>query len=246
MEYMYILAALAVLAGGAVKGVTGAGAPVIAIPALTMLFDVKMAVTIMVVPNLLSNVWQAWAYRRDMLPARFMAHFAGAGVAGVIVGSVMLSALPPDVLSLIVASVVAGYVALRVARPGLWIPPWLAQRLAALAGLTGGALQGATGLSAPISITFLNAQRLARPQFIGTISVFFITMTTAQIVSLVSLGLMDVPRVAMGLVALGLIFAGMPLGTWLGRRISTVVFDRIILALLAALAVKIFTEAALG
>ena len=40
-------------------------------------------------------------------------------------------------------------------------------------GVGGGILQGSAGLSAPISITFLNSMKLERNQFIPTISVYF-------------------------------------------------------------------------
>ena len=39
-------------------------------------------------------------------------------------------------------------------------------------GAGGGVLQGSAGLSAPVSITFLNSMKLERNQFIPTISVY--------------------------------------------------------------------------
>ena len=47
---------LAFALGGILKGATGAGTPVIAIPVLTIFFDVQLAVIIMVMPNLISNL----------------------------------------------------------------------------------------------------------------------------------------------------------------------------------------------
>ena len=44
--------------GGIVKGATGAGSPIIAIPVLTIFFDAKLAVAVMAVPNLFSNIYQ--------------------------------------------------------------------------------------------------------------------------------------------------------------------------------------------
>ena len=52
--------------GGILKGATGAGAPILAVPALAMLFDVQFAVAIMVMPNLLTNAWQAWRFRHHV------------------------------------------------------------------------------------------------------------------------------------------------------------------------------------
>src|SRR3546814_7645556 len=69
------------------------------------------------------------------------------------------------------------YIACRLARPDWVLDLGIATRLAAPAGFAGGLLQGAAGISAPISITFLNAMRIDRAAFIATISVFFVAMS---------------------------------------------------------------------
>ena len=42
--------------GGTLKGATGAGAPIITIPVIAAFYDVRIAVIIMVIPNLLTNI----------------------------------------------------------------------------------------------------------------------------------------------------------------------------------------------
>jgi uncharacterized protein len=237
-----ILAILAILLGGVMKGAIGAGVPVIAAPALTMLFNVQTAVAILVVPNLLSNIWQAWQFRQQAMPKRFLFLFAGGGMLGVAVGTWVLAVLPQETLSLLVALSVIAYIALRLAKPGWALARDTANRLCGAAGLAGGFLQGATGISAPASITFLNAMKLPRETFIGTISIFFVAMTAMQIPALWSVGLLSAEKLAMGFGALGLVFLSMPLGNWLGKRASPKVFDFIMLGTLGAIALKIILE----
>lgn len=236
------LAILAIVLGGILKGAIGAGVPVIAAPALTMLFDVQTAVAILVVPNLLSNLWQGWAYRRQALPPRFLVQFAGGSVLGVLLGSWLLAILSKDALALFVVAAVVAYIVLRLARPGWVLAMPLAQRLAAPAGALGGFLQGATGISAPASITFLNAMRLARETFIGTISIYFAVMTAMQIPALWGLGILSAERLVQGTAAFAIVMATMPLGSWLGKRAKPVVFDRIMLGTLAVLSAKLLWD----
>lgn len=132
------LAILALLLGGVMKGATGAGAPVIATPALTMLFDVQTAVAILVVPNLLSNIWQAWSFRSHALPPRFLIMFAGGGIFGAVLGTWLLVVLAPETLALMVAFAVIAYIALRLAKPGWVLPANKAEGLSAPVGLLGG------------------------------------------------------------------------------------------------------------
>lgn len=239
------LAILAILFGGVMKGAIGAGMPIIAAPALTMLFNVQTAVAVLVIPNLLSNVWQAWKFRKQALPGRFLILFAGGGMLGVAIGTVMLAVLPQDTLSLLVAFAVLAYIALRLARPDWTLGREIANRLSGAAGIAGGFLQGATGISAPASITFLNAMKLPREAFIGTISIFFVFMTAVQIPTLWGMGLLSFEMLAYGFGALGLVFLAMPLGNWIGKRASPKVFDTIMLVTLAAITAKILLEAIL-
>lgn len=234
-----VIAFLCLAAGGVLKGATGAGAPVLAVPALAMMFDVRFAVVAMLVPNLLTNVWQAWNFRGELLPKAFVLSFALSGAAGVVAGSLMLAAFSPRVLLLIVAFAVLLYVALRLARPDLLLGLKLAQRLSIPAGMVAGVLQGAAGLSAPVSLTFLSSIGLSRAHFISTVSIFFAVMTAAQIPVLGALGLLSWRGLAISLLAMLPILVFMPVGAALAKRFSRQAFDRAILALLTLLAAKL-------
>jgi uncharacterized membrane protein YfcA len=115
--------------------------------------------------------------------------------------------------------------------------------LALPVGIAGGFLQGASGLSAPISLTFLNAMRMDRPTFIATISLFFAMFGAVQTIALTASSLFSSTEFLYSVLALIPIWAAMPLGTFLARRMSPAVFDRVILTLLSALALKLVVSA---
>jgi uncharacterized protein len=232
--------------GGLLKGATGAGAPILAVPALAMLFDVQFAVAVMLVPNLITNLLQAWQFRRHAGPTAFIARFSGAGALGVVPGTLVLATLPQAALSLIVAAAVLGYVAFRLARADWVLAPVAARRLSVPAGFAAGALQGASGISAPISLSYLNAMRLDRPAFIATVSIFFATMTALQLPAAAVFGILSWERLVISAVAIVPIWAFMPVGAMLARRFSKETFDRVILALLAVLAVKLVFDGLVG
>ncbi|TKT69666.1 sulfite exporter TauE/SafE family protein [Aquamicrobium sp. LC103] len=229
--------------GGVLKGATGAGAPILAVPALAMVFDVKFAVVVMLMPNLLTNMWQGWLFRAHRLPSAFVWSFALAGGAGALIGTFMLASFSPAILSMIVAAAVLFYVLLRIGKPNWKIAYPFAERLSIPAGMIAGMLQGSSGISAPVSITFLNAIRLERPFFISTISVFFAVMTALQIASLGYVGILSWKGLAISLAAMAPILAFMPVGSALARRFSKETFDRAILILLSLLSVKLIYEA---
>jgi len=232
-----IFAALAV--GGLFKGATGAGAPVIAVPVMAVFFDVRLAVMIMVVPNLFSNIWQMRKFWTHRVGDGFSTRFALAGGVGALLGTILLATMPVRVLLVLVTTAVVSYILLRLLRPDLRLSPKLAGRLVVPCGVTGGILQGAAGLSAPISVSFLNAMRLERITFIATISGFFVVMAAAQLLALTASGLLTLPIIGLSLLAFFPMTLFMPVGSWLARKLSAAAFDKLTLALLTVLAVRL-------
>jgi uncharacterized membrane protein YfcA len=225
--------------GGALKGAIGAGSPVVAVPVLSLFFGVPFAVAIFVLPNLLSNLWQGWTHRADRLPGRFTFGFALSGAIGAGIGSVMLARLPSELLMLIVALAVLAYVAFKLARPHWVLTMEAGQRLVIPAGILGGMMQGAGGISAPVSVTFLNALKPGRRAFIATISVFFAAMSLVQIPALWSLGILTPERIGLSLLACIPLFGAMPLGARAARHVSGETFDRLLLGLLTLIALRL-------
>jgi uncharacterized membrane protein YfcA len=234
-----VVVAFCLAAGGVLKGAIGAGAPLFAVPALATFFDVRFAVVVMLVPNLLTNSWQAFQFRRHLPDRRFLLPFIGGGMAGVIVGTFMLKALPPSILAATCAGAVLGYVVLRLARPDWHLPMRQARWFALPAGLVAGILQGTSGISAPVSITFLNAMQIGRDAFIAGISSFFATFGVVHIITASASSVIQPGELFYSLFAVLPITAAMPLGNWLATRVSAVILDRVILVVLTGIAVQL-------
>lgn len=239
---MLLIAFIALLVAGIVKGAIGSGVPVIVVPILTMLYDVQLAIALLVAPNLFSNALQVWQYRRHLLPLRFLAAFSIAGGLGIVLGTWGLVVLSPDILSLSVAGVIVLYLIIKVMKRRIALPFNIAARLAIPIGLLAGVLQGAAGMSAPASVTFLNAMQLKRNVFIGSISVFFVAITIVQIPALLNAGILTLERFLFSILALVVILAAMPLGARLGKRLPHRWFDNLVMLLLASIAGKIFID----
>ena len=235
---LIILAALAL--GGLVKGATGAGAPVVAVPVIAAFFDVRLAVAVMVTPNLVSNLWQLRVHAHERIGGGFTLRFGLAGALGALIGTAMLASLPEQALTLLMATTVVAYVGLRLARPDFRLTEPTARRAVVPAGVAAGALQGAAGISAPVALSFLNAMRLSRPTFIATISGFFAAMSAVQLPALYVAGLLTPKLFALSVVALAPLLAFMPVGAWAARRLSPEGFDRLMLIMLTLLALRLF------
>jgi len=238
-----ILVSIGFFIGGILKGATGAGAPLVSVPLLTLFYDAPTAVALFAIPTLIPNIWQTWHFRKHRMPTGFVARFAGAGLLGTIIGTFFLANLPTDILSIGVAVAVLLYVGLKLLIPGWRLSYQRAYPFSAVAGGLAGTMQGATGISAPISISFLNAMGLERDRFVPTISSYFIAVSITQIPLLWLYGIMTKELAMLGCAALIPLIAGMPVGNWLARYISATRFNQLTLLILFVLALRLLFAA---
>ncbi len=225
--------------GGTLKGATGAGAPIITIPVIAAFYDARIAVIIMVIPNLLTNISQIYQFRKTILPPFFTFSFALGGGIGAFIGTMLLINLPIKILSFAVAFIVIIYIILKIVVPSWKLTYKKATKIVFIMGTGGGILQGSAGLSAPISITFLNSMKLERNQFIPTISVYFGIMSIFQFPTLYYYNYFNLEITLLSLFSTIILISFMPLGSWFAKNMSKEVFDKIILILLSFIVLRI-------
>lgn len=241
METVLIIGAAFAL-GGILKGATGFGAPLLAVPLLALMFDLPFAITIFAIPNIVTNLWQSWAFRKHHLPLNFVVSFVAAGGLGAGLGTYILARTPTEALTLVLACTMLAYIVFRLLRPSWKLGLKVATFLSFPLGLIAGLLQGAAGLSAPVSVTFLNSMHLERNQFISTISMFFIGLGFVQVPMLVDYGYLNLTNTLLGFSALVPLIAGMPLGAMLAKRISRERFNQALLVILTVLSMKLLWD----
>ena len=225
--------------GGILKGATGAGAPIITIPVIAAFYDVRIAVIIMVIPNLLTNIGQLYQFRKTILPKFFTLSFAIGGGIGAFLGTILLANLSIKILTLSVAFIVIVYILLKLIVPSWKLTYEKAKKLVFLMGGFGGVLQGTAGLSAPISITFLNSMKLERNQFIPTISVYFGVMSIFQMPTLYYYNFLNLEIILVSCISTLVLLSFMPIGSWIAKSVSKESFDKITLILLGFIAFRI-------
>lgn len=232
--------ALALGAGAIVKGATGMGLPLVALPVLTTVFGLQHAVGLMCVPLIFTNAWQVWRFRKAARDDRmaFLPLFLAGGAIGIGLGTWALTSLPERALVLTLGIILLCYVALRLAAPHFVVGPLLARRAGPLFGMGGGVLQGATGISAPIGVTFIHAMAMERDAHVFAVSAMFLLYSVVQLPALAVAGVMLGQWLLEGLLALVPILVFMPLGHAIAGKLSRKAFDRMILIFLGLIGLK--------
>ena len=244
MELAIIVAAIGI--GSFIKGATGSGLPQIAIPVMATFLGVERAVVIMAIPGVLSNGWLIWANRDGMQTSRDLPSLLATGIVGGVLGTIGLKTLDPRLLSVILALIIIGYVAMSTLRPDFHFGPRLTRYASPPVGLVAGGLQGATGISGPLLTTYLHGFGLPPSGYVFSTSVLFSVLSVVQVVTLIGIGLYTQPRIIESLLAMIPIALFLPLGTRMTRNMSARTFKRVILILLVASAIKLIYDAIAG
>ncbi len=219
--------------GSVMKGAIGIGLPLLATPVLSMVVGVPGAVAIVSIPIVATNARQVVKFRAEVAQQRYLAAFLLAGGVGVVIGTLVLVNAPVALLQIGLGSAVLVYLATQLFMSPLVIPVERSGVLGGPVGFLTGLLQGAVGISSVASITFLQALRLERRAFIGSISSMFLMFSSIQIVALLVEGTMTLEYAGLGLLSLVAAWAGMWVGDRFASRMTATIFRRIIFAMLA-------------
>lgn len=240
-----VIVALAVVAGALIKSVTGIGLPTLAIPVLAVFVGTREAIVVMTIPTVVTNTVLLWAYRDAARAGRHLTRLLVAGTVGVPVGVYALTQLDAEAVGVVLAVTVLLYVAVAVFKPGLSLSPAAAAASAAPVGLVGGVLQGATGLSSAVLAPYVHALKLDQRGFVFTIAAMFQVFAVIQMIGFWVAGAYTASNLGASLLATAVASVVLAAGARLSGRLSPVVFNNLVLAVLTASAVKLLADALL-
>jgi uncharacterized membrane protein YfcA len=238
-----LVVVLASFAGALVKGVTGLGYPVIAVPLISIALGVEEAVVVVALPNFAANSWLWWESRDARGETRDLDLLVGFGVIGAIVGTLALERLPEEPLLLLLAGTVGVFVVRILRHPDLRLSTTTARRWSPVVGSVVGVLQGAIGVSGPVVATWIAGYRLAPRAYVHAVTFIFGVTGLTQIVVLAGQGAFTVDRVpGVAWAALAVVVAT-PIGVRLRARLVGPAFERVVLGFLAFSAVLLVVDA---
>jgi len=225
-EPLLFFIAAALLLAGFVKGVVGLGLPTVSIGLLAVTMQPSRAIAIVIVPAIVTNIWQTFAgpHLRDII-RRLWPLMAGT-VIGIWLNGGMLSGpyaryggVVLGVLLVIYAIVGLSKFSFKVARSD---EKWIG----GIVGLVTGMVSAATGVQVVPSMPFMQAIGMEKDELVQALGVFFTVATLALAFTLTSAGLLSASTALPGAVAMASAFAGMFIGQVVRSRMQPEAFRR--------------------
>jgi uncharacterized protein len=218
-----LIISLTFLLAGFVKGVIGLGLPTVAIGLLGLVMTPAQAVALLVVPSLVTNVWQLFGPGFVPLARRLWPMLAGMCVGAWVTASLFSDGIGSDATTMLGIALVV-YAIFGLSAKRFSVPARMERRLSPLIGALTGAVAAATGVFVIPAVPYLQALDLNREELVQALGLSFTVSTLALAAVLMSQGTFQLSTAGVSLAALAPAVCGMLIGQRIRMRVRPETF----------------------
>ena len=217
------LITLIFLFAGFVKGVSGIGLPAISLSFLTMIMGLKFAVALVVIPGLLTNVWQVFGKTKIVIIIYRMWPLILAMFCFSLVGTSLLAKYSQALTILLgFLLIIYGLISLLLNKK-YFIPKKYEKIIGFLSGILGGFFGGSTGTFVfPVAL-YVYSLNMTKEEFLQSIALVLITASFCLGFSLTVTSLWSFSLATYSFYAVFPSFIGM----YIGRRIQLLLEEKV-------------------
>lgn len=241
--FILALTGFAFVLAGFVKGVLGQGLPTVAVGVLSLIMSPGEATALVVIPALITNIWQAW-FGPSFMPLirrlwpTLLASFLGTFVAT----WAGLGLLTPEAAAMarkVLGAALMLYGFLGVSRIRLQVPPRMEPWLGPAMGTANGAVSTATGVFMFPVIPYIQSLGLERDDLVQAQGISFTVSTSALTLVVLGNGTLNATNATASFVAMAITFVGMFIGQYLRRFVQPDAFRLLFFSAMLVLGVHL-------
>ncbi len=227
---LWLLATATFLLAGLIKGVIGMGLPTVAMGLLATAMPPAEAAALLVIPSLITNLWQLLAGPAFAALARRLWTMMAGVIVGTIAGAGILVGNVAGLASVGLGVALILYAAVGLAGVKMVVPRRHEAWLAPLVGAATGLVTGATGVFVLPAVPYLQAIGLEKEELVQALGLSFTVSTVALALGLLRVDAWQAGSIWLSLLALAPALGGMWAGQFLRLRISAPTFRRVFFA----------------
>jgi uncharacterized membrane protein YfcA len=239
------IVATAFVLAGVVKGVIGLGLPTIAMGVLGALMTPNQAAAILIVPALLTNVWQMWDGPALQILLRRLWPMLVCALLGTLPAAGILTKANVRLTTALLGAVLVVYALIGLIGVHFKVSRRREPVLGPLIGLTTGLINGATGIFVVPGVPYVQALNLGKDELVQALAISAFVSTLALALGLGLNNGLSGALVAPAMIAVVVAFVGMAIGKALRSRLSVATFRRWVLAGLLLLGCSMFARVVL-
>lgn len=230
LSELVMMAAPIIFLAYLVRGICGFGSGLIAIPVLSFMFPLAVAVPLVVMLDYLASAGQGFSLRQSIQWGE-IGRLIVPALIGVSAGLLIFHKVDAGLLTRFLGGFVFLY-----ALYALWGPemPRVSSWWAVPAAISGGTVGTLFGTGGPFYVTYLKARQLDKNVFRATFACIFLLDGAARVTGYLGTEVVDIQLLVLLAMSLPVMILGMYLGTKIHTSLSPEVFTRGISILLLA------------
>jgi uncharacterized membrane protein YfcA len=214
------------LIAGTVKGVIGLGLPTVSLALLTLAIDLPTAMASLLVPSLVTNLWQAFVGGSGVVILLRLWPFLLMATITVWIGAMALTRVELSWLSALLGTLLVIYSTVNLSGFKLTVPKRHEIWVGSLLGSVNGILTGMTGSFVVPGVLYLQAINLSRNMLVQAMGMLFTVSTLALAFALQDNHLLSIMNGALSVIPLVPAMLGMIIGQRVRQRLSEQLFRK--------------------
>ncbi|MEP3232319.1 MAG: sulfite exporter TauE/SafE family protein [Hyphomicrobiales bacterium] len=242
-EMLLVVAAVAFLFAGTVKGLVGLGLPTTVIGILAQFTDPRQAIALLLLPILISNTWQI--YRSGMAVKMFkkLWLFSLFMCSLIFITSQFAATISTKALTLSVGIMIVLFVVTNLFLKKLTISDNHDKAYQIGFGAAAGIMGGMTSLWAPPVVMYLLSKRVSKDEFVASVGVLLMAGSIPLLGGYISAGLTTPTLLLYSLLMVIPTLAGFAIGEWARSFLEAEQFRKILLGIFFLLGTNLIVNA---
>lgn len=222
------LIVLSYVLGSIVKGVTGFGAILVAVPLMSILVEPATAVALTGVSVVTSNVWQLWDSRNAKFAIEEFWKVIIPLLPASVLGAQFLAVVDPRIASAVIGTMVVLFCLTQMFPVRPQISEKQRKYADPLIGVTAGLVGGASILTGSVLVAYLMSINLKKDQFVAAIALLYLVNTVPIYVTLSFFDRYDFITLVISVSLVVPAILGLILGRSIRDKISQKRFERVV------------------
>ncbi len=234
----------ALVVGGIVKGVVALGLPMVSIAILLNFFPPLTVLGILVMPIMVTNLWQSTRLGFMMKPLKRFWPMIATGVVFLFIGAEMIVAMDTVVLFGLLGACVAVFSAISLAHPDMPpLRPETEKWAGPLAGAMGGLLGGISTIWGPPMTMYFVMLKLPKDVFVSSVGLAWFAFSLPLAIAYWRNGIFSGDVVTLSLYACIPGMIGIRIGEVIRERIDQDTFRKVMLVMLFLIGLNLIRRA---
>lgn len=231
----FLLIFMAFFLGGLLKGILGIGLPLMVLSILGVFLSPTLVVALLVVPIVMSNLWQAFRHGLPAEGTRRLLPMSLVFVLFTVLGAALLASIEETLLFVSLGVIVVGFSLLNLRGMRLVVPSRHEVWAGPCTGVAAGLLNGISTINGPPLVMYLVGIQLSKDDFVKAYGLVALCGSVPLALSYIGVGIFGWREFIVSSMALPPVFLGMWAGQIIRSRINKELFSKVLLIALIVL-----------